>query len=146
MSKDSSCAGSNIIPALRYIDAPAAIDWLCKAFGFESKMVVPGESNTVLHAQLTYAGGMIMLGSKRDNDLEPYMRTPSELGGLGTGSLYVVVDDADAHFERAKRAGAKIVMEVEEQEHRGRLYSCLDPEGYLWNFGTYDPWQAVEGS
>ena len=54
---------STIIPTLRYRDAPAAIDWLCKAFGFEALLVVPGENATIAHAQLTFGSGMIMLGS-----------------------------------------------------------------------------------
>jgi uncharacterized glyoxalase superfamily protein PhnB len=63
-----------------------------------------------------------------------------EIGGIGTQSAYVIVEDADAHYARAKAAGAEIVMEVEDQDYGGRLYSCLDPEGHLWSFGTYDPW------
>ena len=54
---------ANIIPALRYQQAPAAIDWLRRAFGFEKHLVVPGEGDTIAHAQLTHGNGMIMLGS-----------------------------------------------------------------------------------
>ena len=60
--------------------------------------------------------------------------------GVGTQSAYVIVEDADAHYARAKAAGAEIVVEIEDQDYGGRLYSCRDPEGHLWNFGTYDPW------
>ncbi len=60
--------------------------------------------------------------------------------GAGKQSIYIIVDDADAHHARAKAAGAEIVMEVADQDYGGRLYSCRDPEGHLWNFGTYDPW------
>ena len=59
--------GSTIIPTLRYKDAPKAIDWLCKAFGFERHLVVPGDNDTIAHAQLRYGNAMIMLGS--DNEI-----------------------------------------------------------------------------
>jgi uncharacterized glyoxalase superfamily protein PhnB len=57
----------------------------------------------------------------------------------GTQSIYIIVDDADAHHARAKAAGAEIVIEVADQDYGGRLYSCRDPERHLWNFGIYDP-------
>jgi uncharacterized glyoxalase superfamily protein PhnB len=131
---------STVITAMRYRDANDAIDWLCKAFGFEKHLVVPGENGTVAHAQLTLGNGMIMLGSARDDEFGRRVKPPRETGGIGTQSAYVIVEDADAHYARAKAAGAEIVMEVEDQDYGGRLYSCLDPEGHLWSFGTYDPW------
>ena len=131
---------STVIPAMRYRDAAAAIDWLCKAFGFEKHLVVPGENGTVAHAQLAFGNGMIMLGSARADEFGQWVKPPQEVGGAGTQSAYVIVDDADAHHARAKAAGAEIVMEVADQDYGGRLYACRDPEGHLWNFGTYDPW------
>jgi uncharacterized glyoxalase superfamily protein PhnB len=111
-----------------------------KAFGFEKHLVVPGENGTVAHAQLAFGNGMIMLGSAREDEFGQWVKPPRETGGIGTQSAYVIVEDADAHYARAKAAGAEIVMEVEDQDYGGRLYSCLDPEGHLWSFGTYDPW------
>jgi len=131
---------STVIPAMRYRDANAAIEWLCKAFGFEKHFVVPGEQGTVPHAQLSFGNGMIMLGSARDDEFGQWVKPPGETGGIGTQSAYVIVEDADAHYSRAKASGAEIVMEVEDQDYGGRLYSCRDPEGHLWSFGTYDPW------
>jgi uncharacterized glyoxalase superfamily protein PhnB len=131
---------STVIPAMRYRDAVTAIDWLCKAFGFAKHLVVPGENGGIAHAQLTFGNGMIMLGSARDDEFGQWVKPPREIDGVGTQSAYVVVDDADAHYARAKAARAEIVMEVEDQDYGGRLYSCRDPEGHLWNFGTYDPW------
>jgi len=58
----------SIIPSMRYRDAKAAIDWLCRAFGFEQHLVVPGEGGSIAHAELTYRNGMIMIGSARDDD------------------------------------------------------------------------------
>jgi uncharacterized glyoxalase superfamily protein PhnB len=131
---------STVIPAMRYRDANAAIEWLCKAFGFERHLVVPGENGTVAHAQLAFGNGMIMLGSAREDEFGQWVKPPRETGGVGTQSAYVIVEDADAHYARAKAAGAEIVMEVEDQDYGGRLYACLDSEGHLWSFGTYDPW------
>ena len=130
----------NVIPTLRYRDAPAAIDWLCDAFGFERHLVVPGEGDTIAHAQLTCGNGMIMLGSAGDDDFGRLQKTPADVGGVGTQSPYIIVPDADAHYERAKAAGAAIVYDIRDEDYGGRGYSCRDPEGHLWNFGTYDPW------
>ena len=131
-----------IIPTLRYRDAAAAIDWLCRAFGFEKHMVVPDDDGGIGHAQLTYRGAMIMLGTARDDVFGKLQRTPADVGGVGTQSPYVIVPDADAHHERAVAAGAKVVYALRDEDYGGRGYSCLDPEGHLWNFGTYDPWAS----
>jgi uncharacterized glyoxalase superfamily protein PhnB len=130
----------NVIPTLRYREAAAAIDWLCAAFGFERHLVVPGEAGAIAHAQLTCGNGMIMLGSAADDEFGRLQKTPVEVGGVGTQSPYVIVPDADAHYERAKAAGAFIVYDIRDEDYGGRGYSCRDPEGHLWNFGTYDPW------
>lgn len=131
--------GSTIIPTLRYEDAHAAIEFLCQAFGFQRHAVHEGEGGTIEHAQLTFGDGMIMLGSHRDNDYEQLITTVAE-AGKPIMTPYVVVDDVAAHAERAERAGAKIVSPPEEQDYGGSLYQCLDPEGNLWSFGSYDPW------
>lgn len=131
-----------IIPTLRYRDAAAAIEWLCRAFGFEKHMVVPDGDGGIGHAQLTYRGAMIMLGTARDDAFGKLQRTPADVGGVGTQSPYVIVPDADAHHERAVAAGAKVVYALRDEDYGGRGYSCLDPEGHLWNFGTYDPWAS----
>jgi uncharacterized glyoxalase superfamily protein PhnB len=140
MSGNAKIATSTVIPAMRYRDAAAAIEWLCNAFGFEKHLVVPGENGGIAHAQLTFGNGMIMLGSAREDEFGQWVKPPGEIGGVGTQSAYVIVDDAGAHYARAKAAGAEIVTEVEDQDYGGRLYSCRDPEGHLWSFGTYDPW------
>ena len=125
---------------MRYRDAPAAIEWLCKAFGFEKQLVVPTDDGKIAHAQLTFGNGMIMLGSVLDTEFGRLMKQPDEIGGAETQSAYLIVEDADAHYARAKAAGAEIVMEIKDEDYGGRGYSCRDPEGHLWNFGTYDPW------
>ena len=136
---DNADTSAIIIPALRYDDAAAAIEWLCTAFGFEKHFVVPGDNGKVAHAQLTFRNGMIMLGSSYRGEYDRLLRSPAEAGGV-TQSPYIVVDDVDGHCERARAAGADIVMPPEDQEYGGRLYICRDPEGHVWNFGSYDPW------
>jgi uncharacterized glyoxalase superfamily protein PhnB len=133
--------GGRIIPTLRYRQAQEAIEWLCRAFGFEKKMVVPGEGGRVLHAELTFGHGMIMLG---DADTEfSKLVSPPEKGAPVSQGIYVVVEDADAHYTRAKAAGAEILMEpVSHEEYDGRDYTCRDIGGYVWSFGTYDPWRS----
>jgi uncharacterized glyoxalase superfamily protein PhnB len=130
---------TTIIPTMRYRDAPAAIDWLCRAFGFEKQLVVPGPDGTITHAQLVFGHGMVMLGSARADEFGRLVKTPGELGAT-TQSPYVIVNDPDAHYARAKDAGAEIVLDIKDEDYGGRGYSCRDPEGHLWNFGSYDPW------
>lgn len=131
---------ATIIPTMRYRDAPAALDWLCNTFGFEALLVVAGENETIAHAQLTFGNGMIMLGSAGDNEFDQLQKSPKDAGGINTQSPYVVVADADEQHRRVLEARAEIVYEIEDQPHGGRFFSCRDPEGHLWNFGTYDPW------
>jgi len=131
---------AKIIPTLRYRDAAAAIEWLCHAFGFAKHLVVPGEEGSIAHAQLTFADGMIMLGSAHDDEFGRLQKPPADVGGVGTQSPYIIIADADAHHARAVAAGARVVTPLHDPDYGGRAYACLDPEGHLWNFGTYDPW------
>jgi len=134
---------SSIVPCLRYRDAPAAIDWLCRAFGFE-KHAVYADGDTVLHAQLVFGNGMVMLGSA-DNAGEwgRHMAQPDEIGMRETQSACVVVADVDAHYAQATAAGAQVVIDIADQPYGGRGYACRDPEGHLWWFGSHDPWQEA---
>lgn len=132
---------SRIIPCLRYRDAPAAIAWLCDIFGFEKQAVYANSDGSIAHAQLTLGKGMIMLGSvSKESEWGKLIRQPEEIGGVETQSSYLIVDDADVVYARAKAAGAKIVIEIKFEDYGGRGFSCLDLEGRLWNIGTYDPW------
>jgi uncharacterized glyoxalase superfamily protein PhnB len=136
---------SSIIPCLRYRDAPAAIEWLCTAFGFERHLVVPGEDNTIAHAQLALADSMIMLGSApHEGEYGKLVGQPEEFGGLNTQTIYVVVADADAHHARASAAGAQVIIPLTNQDYGGRDYTVKDCEGHVWTFGTYDPWRVPE--
>ena len=131
----------NIIPSLRYSDAAKAVDWLCDAFAFERQLVVPGEDGAIIHAQLRFGNGMVMLGSGggHDGPFDQRVQPPNNPDQVRPSSLYVIVDDADSHCTRARSAGAEIIMEPEDADYGGRGYTCLDPEGNVWTFGTYDP-------
>ena len=133
--------GSPVIPCLSYVDAPAAIDWLCKVFGFERHLVVPDDHGGILHAQLSLGSGMVMLGSRRTNN--PYgklIKQPSEIGGAQTQTTCMTVGDADAVYQKVKEAGVEIVLEIEDASYGGRGFTCRDLEGHVWSIGTYNPW------
>ncbi len=134
---------SPVIPTMRYRDAPAAIDWLCRVLGFTRHLVVPGEAGTVAHAQLVLGDGMVMLGSERDDAHGRQVRAPGP-DGANTQSAYVVVDDPHAVHGRAVAAGAEIVSPLERPEYGGTFFACRDPEGHVWNIGSYDPWKAPD--
>jgi len=112
-------------------------------FGLRKNLVVPDDSGGVAHAQLSFGDGMIMLGSVRDNEWGHFINQPDEISGAATQSIYVVVPD-DVTYERAKNAGAEILIPVKDEEYGGRSFSCRDLEGHLWTIGTYDPWKSAE--
>jgi uncharacterized glyoxalase superfamily protein PhnB len=135
---------ATIVPTMRYRDAKRMIAWLGEAFGFVPHAVYEDEAGGIAHAQLTLGNGMIMLGSARDDVFGRLQRAPADLGGT-TQSAYVIVPDADAVHTSAVAAGAEIVMPIKDEDYGGRGFSCRDPEGHLWNFGTYDPWRTPAG-
>ena len=136
-----------VIPSLRYADAPKAIDWLCDAFGFERHLVVPDEGGTIAHAQLRFGNGMLMLGSggNHEGPFDKLVRPPASREQVRPSSVYVIVDDPDAHCTRARAAGAEIIMEPEDADYGGRGYTCVDLEGNVWTFGSYDPFAESQG-
>lgn len=134
---------STLIPSLRYRNAVAAIDWLVQAFGLEKNAVYMGPNDTVAHAQLTYGGGMVMLGSvPHEGEYAKFTVQPDEIGLRETKGIYLLVPDADATYATAKAAGAEIVIDIRDMDYGGRAFTCRDLEGHLWNIGTYDPWHS----
>ncbi|MEO8461293.1 MAG: VOC family protein [Dokdonella sp.] len=132
---------STIIPTLHYRDAPAAIEWLCRAFGFEKRAIYPDDKSGIAHAQLTFGNGMIMVSSVGDHEWGRRFVQPDEIGGRETQCSCVCVADPKAHYEKAKAAGAEIIDELAEKDYGGSGYGCRDLEGHLWWFGDYDPWK-----
>jgi len=120
----------SLYPVLRYRDAAAAIDFLTQAFGF-TVVQDHREGDRVVHAELRHDNGLVMVSTETDDErFGPH---------AGQGWVYVVVDDADAHHERARAAGANIIRPLEDQDYGSRDYSARDPEGNIWSFGTYRP-------
>jgi uncharacterized glyoxalase superfamily protein PhnB len=130
---------ANIIPAVRYRDADAGVEFLRSAFGAEEKEVHRDDDGVVRHAELRLGGGLVMVGQA---DSGGWLGGEPARPLASTVSLYVVVEDPDAHHERAAAAGAIVVRPLENTDYGSREYSVRDPEGNLWSFGTYDPYAA----
>ena len=128
-----------ISSAVFYDDAQAAIDWLCRAFGFEVQVKVETEEGQIAHSQLVLGAGLVMVGQAGLSPARSYLRSPRAVDGANTQSLFVYVDDADAHCERARAAGAVITAEPDTQDYgegywADRSYQARDPEGHHWWF------------
>lgn len=123
-----------IFPILRYHDARSAIQWLCATFGFVELFSVPESGPSVRHAQLKLGTNVIMLGSVRAEDGMASVQDVSS-----TQALYVYVEDLDAHYERARLAGAEIASSPKDTDFGSREYHVRDLEGHPWTFGTYLP-------
>lgn len=132
---------STIIPCFRYHNANEMIEWLCQHFGF-SKHAVYNDGLRVMHAQLIRGGQhMIMLGSYMPEDkITRQSAPPSEVGGFNTMACYLIEPQVDALYERLLEAGVEIIVPIEDRFYGGRDFTCKDPEGYIWNFGSYNPW------
>ncbi|MEU6095725.1 VOC family protein [Streptomyces sp. NPDC047079] len=128
----------SIYPTLLYADARAAIRELTEAFGFMELSVYEGEDGSVLHAELVQGNGAVMLGSKGHGG--PF---DEAMKGAGPSAVYVVVDDVDAHHQRAAEHGADILMPPTDQDYGSREYMARDAEGNIWSFGTYAPETAL---
>jgi uncharacterized glyoxalase superfamily protein PhnB len=125
---------STVWPCLIYDDAPAAVEFLAKAFGFEARGVYTrdGDASIVEHAEMRWPlGGGVMFGSS-GRDESPFGTRP-----VGAASIYVVCDDPDELFARATGAGASVVRGLEDADYGSRGFTVADPEGNLWSFGTY---------
>lgn len=127
-----------------YDDPRAAIDWLCKAFGFEIRLKVEGDDGTIVHSELVFGEALVMVGGTGSRDpskdaSERLAASPRSLNGANTGALCLFVDDTDAHAARAKSAGAGIVREPTTSDYgddywSDRSYGATDLEGHLWWF------------
>jgi uncharacterized glyoxalase superfamily protein PhnB len=121
-----------IYPVLKYEDGHAALDFLERALGFERLAVHEGENGGIAHAELRFGDEVIMFGTAGEGD-------PLFNQGIGRTTVYLVVDDPDAVFERAKDGGAEVVMPPTDQDYGSRDCAVRDPEGNIWSFGTYQP-------
>jgi PhnB protein len=139
-------APARIAPYLLYEDAAAAIDFLTRAFGLRERLRVPTEDGRVSHAELDLDGSLVMLGEPG-----PEYRSP-KAAGTRHALVHVSVDDVDAHFARARDAGATIIEEPADQPYGDRRYAAEDPEGHQWFFAQRvrdlapEEWGAVVAS
>ena len=128
--------------ALFYDDAPGAIDWLCRAFGFEVRLKVEGDGGTIVHSELTYGEALIMVATveeKRKERDTSWSKSPRSLGGANTQAIMLYIDDVEAHCARARGAGAKIASEPTTSDYgdeywSDRSYEAVDVEGHHWWF------------
>jgi uncharacterized glyoxalase superfamily protein PhnB len=136
------------ISALCYLDPKTALDWLQNAFGFEIEMIIEdGEGNPV-HSELRYGNGVVMIGAEWSAD----HKSPASVGRKCTQTVHMhISEDIDQHCERARKAGAEIIVEPETQFYGDRTYRARDPEGHIWTFGqtvkamTPAEWDKVAG-
>lgn len=126
--------------SLRYVDAHAGIAFLERAFGFTRHAVYDDGAGGVAHAQLVFQGQIVMLSSSREG---PYpVKSPREVGGVVTAGVSISMDDpaeVDRLYERARDAGAEILMPPHDQDYGSHDFMARDPEGHVWSFGTYRP-------
>lgn len=122
-----------------YNDAATAIDWLCKAFGFDIQLKIEGEGGRIEHSELVLGGGLVSIGDEMAHKDRPWRKSPASVDDVNTQSLCLYIDDVDAHFVRAKAAGAKIVAEPKTTDYgddywADRSYEAIDLEGHHWWF------------
>jgi uncharacterized glyoxalase superfamily protein PhnB len=120
-----------VTPYLYYDDLQGALDWLSKAFGLTTRMSVPGPGGKPMHAEMTIADGVVMMGQ---TGMAAGCVSPKAQGGANTQSLYIYVDDIDGHCSAARATGARITKEPEDMFWGDRMYSAQDGEGHTWSF------------
>lgn len=130
-----------LVPILRYRDLQAAIDWLCSTLGFEVHFISRNADGSVAYAQLIIGNAIIILAPMNSSAFDRLMVQPDQVGGAETQMCYFFVADADAHYALAKSANAELVIDISENDRGQRGYSCRDPEGHIWSFGTFNPWR-----
>lgn len=121
----------SFIPALAYRDNRAALLWLAEAFGFEPSEVLTDASGAIVHAEMSFGSGVVMIG----DEWADWTRSPASIAGVNTQRVHVRLErDIDAHCARAQAAGARIVKPPADQFYGDRTYMALDPEGHCWTF------------
>jgi len=128
--------------AIYYDDAAGAIDWLCRALGFEVRLKVEGDGGRIEHSELVYGDALVMVAQSGDNPRHPQFpraASPRSIGGANTQSLMLFVDNADQHCAHARAAGATVIEEPAVHDYGAdhwsdRSYGALDPEGHMWWF------------
>ncbi len=121
-----------IMSAIVYQDPRAALAWLEKAFGFETVMVIEDDTGEIVHSEMRHGESLVVVAKEWDED----HKSPASISGKNTQSLHIHIEgDIHAHFERAKAAGATIIVGPEEQFYGDTVYRCRDPDGHVWTVG-----------
>lgn len=122
------------VPIVPFTEPRKAIDWLVQAFGAEPTLLVPPDPDQPLqHAEVAIGTGLVMVD---DADRDSIFALP------GPVVVYVVIETpagVDALHDRARAAGAEIVMPVTDQDYGSHEFAARDPYGNIWSFGTYRP-------
>jgi len=130
----------SFIPSLAYKDSRAALAWLQKAFGFEPSLILTDAEGHIVHAEMTYGDGVVMIGT----EWADWTRSPASMGGKNTQRVHVRIERGiDEHYARARQAGAKTVMEPADQFYGDRTYVVTDLEDHYWTFAQ--PVREVSG-
>ncbi len=141
MAQNPPAGMQRVIPYLSYADAPAALEFLARAFGFEERYRLPMPDGRIGHAELALQGNVVMLATAY---AEMNQSSPRDLPALHAQVL-CYVDDVDAHYARARAEGATLLSEPEDQFHGDRSYRAEDCEGHRWIFATHLRDVAPEG-
>ena len=134
-----------------YDDPAAAIDFLERAFGFETRIRIDAEDGGIEHSELMFGEAVVMVsGTVRRGQASPDAGSPASLGGRNTASLFLYVDDADAHCARARAAGARVVTEPTDSDYGEGYwadcgYEARDLEGHRWYFAHRVRTDAQQG-
>lgn len=136
--------------AVVYRDPKAMLTFLEAAFGFEVTLLIEDADGNLAHSQMTYGDSTVMVG----NEWTDEHRSPASIGGLMTQTVHIQLaageGTVDEHCERARKAGATILVEPETQFYGDRTYRCKDPEGHIWTVSqtvqvmTPDEWDATD--
>jgi len=118
--------------AVVYVDPKAALKFLEEAFGFETTLLIEDADGKLAHSQMAYGDSTVMVG----NEWTAEHKSPASIGGLMTQTVHIQLADGegtvDEHCERARKAGAVILVEPATQFYGDRTYRCKDPEGHIW--------------
>lgn len=138
----------SVSSAVCYKDPKAALKWLEETFGFEPSMVILGPNDELMHSEMRFGDGIVIVGS----EWSPLHKSPKSIDGFNTQVVHVQLnEDVDAHCQQASKAGAVIQMEPTTQFYGDRTYRAVDPERHLWSFGqtvkhmTSDEWDKAMG-
>ena len=123
-----------ITAGVYYEDSATVLEWLEKAFGFKTRLKIPGPEGQIMHSELEYEDGLIFVGQACPDEKKT---SPQTLDGAMTSGLYIYVDNVDAHCEHARDAGAEILQEPEDTFYGDRNYTAQDPEGHHWKFAQH---------